>query len=292
MKKNILIICSVLTALLVACNNSGSQNNVASMGYSKLSDEGKVNAALKKVYNEEFIVHEIDYDRWLIDEATVSPCTYPDVLFTACLTTENELSYDNYDQAFLGYLIEQELRADLEPFFPGSYIHVRHAYANFNDNGSLDFRIMSIKEILDNSDIETVNYGDYVYQPTCDVDIYVDKAVGTAEDYEGEFEYFSKTIAGKVSKNEMLPLVVSIYMVDKDTIDRLKDYNSKDLDYDNYFINTVLGVDDCKLGVNSENATELGDPPNMCAVFADAYPSYLDNFDEYARRRKLLESAK
>lgn len=286
MKKIILITCSVLVALLVGCNNA------AGMGYSRLSDKGKVNAALKKVYGEEFIVHEIDYDRWLIDKATVSPCAYPDVVFTASLGLENELSYDNYDQAFLGYLIEQELRTDLEPFFPGSYIHVSHAYADVNNNGSLDFRTMSIKEILDNSGLEYLSYGEHLFQPTCDVDIYVDKAVGTTEDYEGEYEYFSKTIADKVSKNEMLPLCVSIYMVDKDTIDRLKDYNSKDLDYDHYFYETVLGVEDYELGVISEDTSDLGNPSNMSAVFADAYPAYLDNFDEYARRRKLLESAK
>ena len=252
MKKIILITCSVLVALLVG----------------------------------------IDYDRWLIDKATVSPCTYPDVLFTASLGVDNELSYDNYDQAFLGYLIEQELRKDLEPFFPGSYIHVAHAYADFNDNGSLDFRTMSIKEILDNSNVGIETIGDHVYQHRCIVDIYVDKAVGTAEDYEGEFEYFSKTIADKVSKNEMLPLCVSIYMVDKDTIDRLKDYNSMSLNYDSIFEKKVLGVEDFELGVISEDTSDLGNPPNMCAVFADAYPAYLDNFDEYARRRKLLESAK
>jgi hypothetical protein len=250
-----------------------------------LSKEAITKSALKKQYNEEFNVYEIKTNgsEW---DATVSPISNSRILFKAHINQNGTVESDDYYHAYLGYLLEEKLREDLIAFFPDSYIRVRNTGIMW-EGGSNDFRAMSIEEIIDNSSMNDFSC------PGCIIDIFVDKEIGTKKDYEGEYKYFTDTVDRDIENKEMLPITVSFWLVDKETMNRVQSFFSRDLDFlDGEFIKEVFQIENYERGINYFDKNELGNPPNITACFYKPADGYIGNYNEYQRRREELENVK
>ncbi len=74
---------------------------------------------------------------------------------------------------------------------------------------------------------------------------------------------------------------------------RIKEYFSKDLDIDDYFVRETVKVEKEEFweGISDRDQTELGNPPRIIVCFGkDIWKEYLD-MEEYTRRRELLDNA-
>ena len=249
------------------------------------NSKGKIaKKGLKEKYNEDFEVYEIN-GSGLDWSATVSPKNRPDIVFNATFLQDGTVERDEYYQAYVGNLIELLLRQDLIKFFPDSFIRVDSVGLLWNGNGLQDFRNMSLEEVLINS----IEYeGAY---SGCFVDIYINKEANTIGDYEGEYNYFTNTVNKYIDEKKMIPLKVTFYKIDKDTLNKIEDYFLKDLDEDSEY-EKILGIDKYRLGIYRKDTNDLGSPPNITACFDEKAGGYIGDYDEYERRRKELDNVK
>ena len=117
--------------------------------------------------------------------------------------------------------------------------------------------------------------------------IYYDREIGTTKDYEREYKYFSQEIKKYVEEGKVEVPTVEICKVDSDALGRIEDYFSNNYNCRGDFYTTVLGVENYKMG---DNQNDLGNPPNIHICFKEKAPTYVDNYDEYRRRREMLEN--
>ena len=275
--KNLLCIC--ITVVLIALGMILMEG--CKLG---LSREEITKNALKNKYGEEFNVYEIEVDgsEW---NATVSLVNNPEILFWTTVDSDGTVKYDDYYHAYVGYLMEKQLREDLEQFFPDAFIHVWRISMRW-EGGNDDFRNMPLEDVIAKSSMEGI------MTSGCHFYIFIDKQKGTKKNYEGEYEYFTKTVDDYIDKNKMIPLIVTFVKVDSDTINRVKEYVSKDLDYDGVFEKEILGVDNFRTGINYFNKTDLGNPTNVGACFDKNADGYVGDYEEYLRRREMFENDK
>ncbi len=177
------------------------------------------------------------------------------------------------------------MREDLEQFFPGAFVHVSSVEIRW-EGGDVDFKSLSIEEIIDQSSMEGISTAG------CHFYVFIDKEKGTKKDYQAEYKYFTETVDEYIELKRMIPLIVTFVKVDSSTIERLKGYLSKDLDYDGIFEKEVLGVDDFRMGINYFNRTDLGNPTNVVACFDKEADGWIGDYKEYIRRRELFENYK
>lgn len=246
------------------------------------SKEAKVEKGLEKKYNEKFIIHEIDGNKYDV-EAIVSPKSNPQLVFKAKFLPDWSVESDGYYHAYIAQLMEKKLQEDLKCFFPNSYIRMDKVSMRWGENNLQDFRTMSIEEIMDNS---VVYDGPYA---GCFLSIYYCKDTESKSDIKGEYNYFTNMIDKYVEEKKMLPLTVTLYQVKPESISRLKDYFSKDLDEDSFY-EEALGVDHFELGICGEGEQNVGNPPNISACFDKRAERYIGDYYEYERRRKELEN--
>lgn len=233
-------------------------------------------------YNEEFNVLSFQ-DRGGIWIAECSPIENEQVIFKARFDKEPEmLVLDDYEEKYLADLLNEELKKDIEVFFPGAYIHVDPGF-HLKDKSS-EVRGKSIQELIKDVEMDGKAYGLFVH-------IYFDKERGSNKLYEEEYYFFENTINEKISKGMMLPITVDITKVDSETIERLEEYYLHNYGKkESYFRNNILKVEDYSLGINSNSSSDLGNPPNISACFKKDYSGYIGGVNEYIRRRELLEN--
>ncbi len=275
-KKGRLIIAIVAFLVLIIMGCSGTN----------ISQEKKVKKALKKAYNEDFIIHEID-NSGLDCEATVSPVNNPEILFTVTVLPDCTIENSLYFNSYVSHLMCDTVEDDLHMFFPDSYIRMEEVCIRWKDDSSDDFRNMTLEEIIDNSDAYKGPIASGCY-----LEIYVNKEGGSTKEYKKEYEYFTKQIDDYIKQKKMLPVTVTIYYVDKEVLDRVEQYFKNDLDWDNTFEKKVLGVDNYKHGIVNTNDIDLGSPPNISFSFNKDLDLFIDNYSEYERRRKEIENVK
>lgn len=253
---------------------------MAMSGCGGLSAEERTEIALKSRYNEEFVVHTIDATSWGGGRfaAYVSPVNNPDVVFETMMNDQG-WDGDNYAECYTAALINDILKEDLEDFFPGAYIRTEVKRMK-QEEEILDFGEMSLEDMIINSQ----GIGEMF------VDIYYDKGVGTKKDYGGEYKFFSDSINENINQNKMFPTIVSIYKVDSSAIVKLEEYFKKDTRWTGDFERNILGTDDYKLGICTAEEENLGSPSNIAVCFIYDAPTY-NFFDEYCRKRELLENA-
>lgn len=241
--------------------------------------------ALKKEYNESFVIHEID--AWGFDwEATVSPVNLPDVVFKTRILPTGEVEDSAYFQEYVNYLLEELLANDIQEFFPDSCIEMERTCLRWEGDSSFDFRNMNIEEIMDHSEA----YEGPIFSG-CYLNIYVNKNVGSTKEYEKEYEFFTNTIDEYVEEKKMLPVTVTIYYITPGAVQKIEEYLKKDADRDRIFEKQIAGEDRIETGITEPGRSELGNPPNITVCFKKDKDLFVDSFDEYKRRRELLENA-
>lgn len=243
---------------------------------SPYSQKGSTLKYLKNKYGEEFVVHgNSGYD------CICSPKNNPNIVFEARVGNQGTTGFDYYGEEYAEALMEQILRDDLKELFPDAYIQFEGSYLSVEDD--YDFRNKPIEEVLQHCD------GDG------NLHIYINRDVGSAKEYQKEFEYFTKTIDEYIEHDRMVPLTVSIVLVEPDAIPRIEDY----LNHHIYTANVMwwediigIGKFDEELGVISPDGVDLGNPPNIAACFQKDMPADISMDEkEYIRRRELLEGA-
>ncbi|MCR4696306.1 MAG: hypothetical protein K5654_03240, partial [Lachnospiraceae bacterium] len=122
------------------------------------------------------------------------------------------------------------------------------------------------------------------------LDIFLCEEDESEHNFAGEFEYFTKTIDQYIEQKKMIPLNVKMYKVNDETLSKVQEYYTRDLDFDDRFFRDVLGIERYQGGIYYFDQEELGNPPNIVLQFdKQTEASLSNNFDEYLRRRKALE---
>ena len=85
----------------------------------------------------------------------------------------------------------------------------------------------------------------------------------------------------------MSEVTVMFFKVDDEAIERIAKYYESNASEKGDFYSTVLGVDNYQNGNDNDF---LGSPTQISACFKHGMPSFLDNVDEYIRRRELIEN--
>lgn len=243
---------------------------------SPYSQKGGTLKYLKNRYGEEFVIHgSSGYD------CICSPKSNLNVVFEARVGNGGTTGFDYYGEEYAEALMEQILREDLKEYFPDAYIQFEGSYLFVEDD--YDFRNKSIEEVLQHCD------GDgHLY-------IYINRDVGSAKEYRKEFSYFTETINEYIENDRMVPLLVTIVLVEPDAIPRIEDYLKHHIYTGNsMWYEEVIGIGKYKdeWGVISPDGEDLGNPPNIAACFIKDMPADISmNEEEYVRRRELLEGA-
>ncbi len=197
-----------------------------------LSKEETIKKALRDRYGEDFNVHEIDCFENSF-RAIVSPTNNKGLLFYAEINNDGSGLEDHYYNAYASFLMQKLLKEELKQFFPDSYIRAEINGMHVK-NQELDFRNMTIEEILDNSIISD----EFGY---LGVDIYINEEKGTNKEYEKEYDFFSEKVTNYVNEKKLLPIGVCFWYVQEDSFDRIVQYYEEDIDYDSYFQEQIRG---------------------------------------------------
>lgn len=247
-----------------------------------LSKEAIAKRGLKAKYNEEFIVHEIN-GSGLDWEATVSPVKSPQIVFKAKFLSDGSVESDGYFHAYAGYMFKQILEEDIKSFFPDSYIRIERVSLRWEGDSSMDFRDMSIDNILKNSVVLDGAYSG------CFMDVYVNKDIGSTKNFSDEYEFFTSTVDQYIEEGKMIPLTVSFYWIDEDALNRIEKYFSKDVD-DDLCYEVALGVDNFEMGIYTFEGENVGSPPNISVCFDKDAEGFIGSYSEYKRRREIIEN--
>lgn len=106
------------------------------------------------------------------------------------------------------------------------------------------------------------------------IDIYIDSSVDSTKQYEEEYIYFTDKVNEYISENKMVPIYATFYLVDGETLERVRNYYLSDIDFDSYFQNDVRG-----------------NVPEMSACFVKTAPAFVSK-EEYTKRRADFENGK
>lgn len=266
------MVCSLFVLIgLLGCSKQGS------------SKETLVKKALKDKYDEDFIIHEID--NWGSDcKVTASPQKNPEILFQANILSDGTVGNDDYYRSYAKYLLEGVIEKDIEGLFPDSYIRMREVYIRWEGGEDENFRNMDVEELLDSSFAVDAPGGNGCY-----LDIFVNKEA-CENHYEQEYDFFTNKIEEYIKENKMLPITVTIFYVNHEVLSNLREYFKKDIDIDTIFARDVLNVDFFTRGVVNSESVDLGSPPNVVFCFKKDSEYYIRNYEEYRRKRELLEN--
>ena len=240
------------------------------------SREDITKGLLKQRYGEDFHVYQINSegDVWY---ATCSPAQNPEVVFEARFA-DNKWDDDDYDESYMATLLNNKFKNDLQKYFPEAYFHTKVKYRNKEKLTSINEK--TLPEMINNIDTKYSSSG-MLY-------IYYDKNKGTLKEYDEEFNYFEDLISNQVPQKRMIPITVTIFKVDVDCIDRLKEYYYKNVGKgESYYEKTVLGVENYEMGLISNDSEEIGNPPNISAAFNDFI---VIEKEEYVRRRERIDN--
>lgn len=241
-------------------------------------------AALQAKYGEEFNVR-IDESYSSVFYATCSPVNNPEVLFEARFsdsTGTTNIDQDGYYESYTASLINEILEKDLQKFFPGAYYRTDAHIVNEMEGRFTDIRNRTLEEMLGNGPEDGAG--------SMFVDIYVDSSVGTTQQYEEEYRYFTETVAKYTQENKMLPVVVSIIMVDSTDMVYIEDYFKENAEAgSDFFDELVIGPEMPFLDTPED--TNPGETPQMAACFLKT-GNVIGNEEEYIRRREIWEDAK
>ncbi len=243
----------------------------------KPSKEELTKEALRIKYNEEFVVHEINTTSYGGGrfQATVSPINNPEVLFDIDMIDDGRSMGDDYIQRYTAKLMNDILKEDLKQFFSDAFIRSEVKFNTIDE--SQEFRNCDLQEITGNAE-----------NGELDLEIYVNKKVGSTKEFEKEYDYFSKGIEKYEKEGKMFPVTVSIIFVDRDTEERVREYFKHDLDYDSRYYEKALGVEKFELWEEEKGVIDIGNPPNISACFDKKY-SYIESKERYIMLRGELE---
>ncbi len=240
-----------------------------------------VKKALEDKYGEEMLVYSVEA-LGIKYEAKCAPANNPEVVFEARMLTDGTNEWDDYYQRYTAKLMNDILKEDLKQFFPDAYFKSIIPAIKMIDT-SMDFREHSLEEILENS-ISEGSYGGII------LNVFIDKEIGTTNDYEGEYQYLTETVNEYIKDGKMLPVSIRFFWLTSETQERVRQYYLTDLDNDDYFQTEILGTMSYKYGIATESSSDVGDPPNVSACFNELAEEYVKNQEEYVRRRELLEN--
>ena len=264
-KKSIISIVILLSIIYVGLFMDGC------MGLN--SRESFTQKVLKKKYGEDFIVHEIDSRGSTAWSAIVSPENIPECMFEVIIHSDGSgsITDGSYCNAYANYLMTCILREDLEQFFPSAYIRMESLSMPMDE--SLDFKNLPLEKIIEQSNL--------LYKGTpaegfksCYLNIYINSETGSTKQYEEEYLYFTDKVNEYISENRMVPIYATFYLVDGETLERVRNYYLDDLDYDSYFQNDVRG-----------------NVPEMSACFDTSIQGYMLK-DEYIKLRRDFEDGR
>lgn len=255
--KNVILVIfplATVLAIILGCGGNGRNKN-----------EEAVKAELKKTFNEEFVVHGMDYASYGGDRyaAYVSPESNPDIVFTVDMwgdhyNVSEKCVIEDYQLAKEDEEIKKILYDELDEFFPGAYLYLKHR--------------------------------DFLY-------IFYDKAIGTSKKYEEEYEFFDVKVDELIDEGKLkAELTIEITKLDSEQLSNLKEFLKKCPYGDIYKGDNDLRVYGCEYDFHDndllDGGTKVGNPPNMSACFDKEAPSYEAlNLEEYIRRRELVENA-
>ncbi len=245
------------------------------------SSDSIIKESLKNKYGEDFIIHETKTLPGGFD-ATVSPVSNPELLFVARIKTDGTLAYDNYCEGVVNYLIKERMMKEITLFFPDVYILVDSKFNLVDKN--IDFKNMSLDEII-------CKMTDSKH---ADIKLFINDETKSSRKFEEEYSFFSEKLVEEEKNNSFLPFSIELFMVNPNTKKKVEEYFSKDLDIDDYFILNVIDTtrEEYYETVYLENQTKVGNPPSIFIGFDPQYESYLQDKNEYIRRRELLENVK
>ena len=242
-----------LLAIILGCGGNGRNK-----------DEEAVKAELRKTFNEEFIVHGMNYGSYGGDRyaAYVSPESNPDIVFTVDMWGDHyngdvseKCAIEDYEAAKKNEEIKKVLYEELDDFFPSLFLYKKD---------------------------------DVLY-------IFYDKAIGTNKKYEEEYAFFDEKVDELVDEGKVdSELLIEITKLDSQQLSNLKDFLKMSPYGDIYKGDNDLRVYGCEYDFHDndllDGGTKVGNPPNMSACFIKKAPTYL-NLEEYIRRRELIENA-
>lgn len=242
--------------------------------------EKTIEETLYQKYGEEFFVRSHNSHGGAY-RVKCSPVAREDVIFDVRIEDdETPDESDTYVNAYLAAQLTEKLKEDLNQFFPGAYYYATAAI--MTNKPIIDLKNKSVEDLLQNVNIE---------ESELYLDIYYDEKIGTAQNYEEEYEYFTRTIDDYKAQNKAIPVLVIIHKVDAETICKLEEFYKN---HDDYYINNydreLFGNEGYVLGDCFEGNSDLGNPKHISACFMELAPTYLDDIDEYIRRRELLEN--
>ena len=114
--------------------------------------------------------------------------------------------------------------------------------------------------------------------------IYFDKDVGTLKEYSKEFSYFHDEVYKYINQGVMTEVTVVLCKVNKETIKKIDEYYKENAEGETVFFDTVMNVH----YVMGEG-NDLGNPPNISFCFIKSKPMYIDDFEKYKEKRRLIE---
>ena len=238
---------------------------------------------LTNKYGEEFIIHSTNSEG-SVYHANCSPVAMPEVVFKVRIENDGTPDgKDNYASKYVSKLVNDVLKEDMKDFFPEAY-----CYTDLRVYCETEIRDQAGKSLQDIFATADAEKSDMIFY------VFYDKDVGSYKKYAEEYTYFTETIDEYIRDGKAVPVTVSFYKVDGQTIDRLdaflKDHEIEDI-FDMDKTQEVFGVDrlQSKLGICSDDSDDLGNPPNISACFKKKKSGTISGVEEYIRRRELLE---
>lgn len=264
LKRSMILICASAVFFMTGCKTK----------IEKLMEE-----ELYKKYGEEFFVRSY-YSEGTVFRGKCSPVAKEEVVFNVRIENDGTPNLDDdYDNKYLAYLITEDIREDIEGFFPNSFIHSRCSIKN-----PIEITDLKGRELGDL--FETIGMGD--------IDLYVSIYYSDKEEryngmYEEEFEYFSNILEKWNDKNEEVRVAAILHNVDKESLEKIKEIYYTTYIWEDSKCWDIFGnyrMDECYDG-----GTYLGIPKQISACFDENAPTNIrDDFDEYLRRRELLDN--
>lgn len=243
--------------------------------------EDEVKDALRAKYNEEFIIHKISNLPGGVD-VVASPLDNPEIVFSARISDDASYVSDDYLKQHINYLIKERVTADLLPFFIDVFVHVDSRFSITDE--STDFKNKNLKELIGNMKEYEGDIGEAY------IDVFINEDRGTKKDYKNEYYYFSETVNEYVNNKEMIPIIVEFYWIDGETKEEIEKYFSENAEVNNTFIKDILKTDNFQKAIRTKEDEDAGNPRRIVVSFGKESWNDLIDYQEYKRRREILEN--
>jgi hypothetical protein len=224
-------------------------------------------------------LHGTEFD--FVGANCVASYEHPEIILE-----EKEAKYNQaYHRGYVAKLEEAKLQEELQQFFPGALVILNCSDIQITWQEDFDFEGTTLEE-----NIRRAVHDEDGSVGEVQIEILIDKKIGTSQKYKSEFEYFTTKMKEYEANDQLVPVtIVTLYWVDAETIERAKEYLTHGvmkLDY-NWDDNVWGFREDWHTDYSKE---DLGNPPRIFGNFKKGIKNEMDLL-EYTNRRRMLEAS-